>query len=92
MFASYVKELHRPYASRDVVSFLVSMTDFIHSCHFTISTSAGQVRFVMLVTYTERGVPLSCTEFEKEYPYVLTSSKSDRLVAKHLLVGHLHKV
>jgi len=62
MLSSYVKACHRyPLI---VVSFLEASRGFIHSCHFVIQvTSVIEVIFLMLVTYTENGVRLSCSEF-----------------------------
>jgi len=63
MLSSYVKACHRyPLI---VVSFLETSRGLIHSCHFVIQVgSVNSVIFLMLVTYTENGVRLSCSEFK----------------------------
>ena len=86
LFSSYVEARH-PYPDI-VVSSLEPVKELIHSCHFVISaTSSIQVT---IVTYTEHGVRLSCTEFMPAlYPL-----KDDQIycgAGEHLSVGGLHK-
>ena len=82
MFSAFVQA---QYGHPDVaVSFLEPSTEFIHSCHFVIrAMSVGWGTFAMLLTYTQRGVRLSCTKFEG-----ITLLDTDHLVETHLQVGH----
>jgi len=59
MFSSYVETHHR--FPDIVVSFLEKSSGLIHSCHFVLQ---DVLVFMMLVTYTEGGLRLSCAEFE----------------------------
>ena len=89
MFSSYVKA-HHQYPDI-VVSFLEPSAELFHSCHFAIrAVSTVWMTFVMLVTYTNSGVRLTCSEFEDllwpDYSF-LKNTKS--LVDEHLRVGYL---
>ncbi|SRR5260221_14295973 len=91
MFSSYVKARHR--YSDIVVSFLEPSAELIHSCHFTIRTwSTVKMTFVMLVTYTESGIRLSCSEFESlmwpQTPDDVFEYYIGVLVGQHLWVSY----
>ena len=63
MFSFYVKAQHQSPAI--IVSYLEQSSRLIHSCHFVLKdTSLPWVICVMLVTYTEYGDRLSCSESE----------------------------
>ena len=91
MFSSYVKARHR-YPDI-VVSFLEPSAELIHSCHFAIrALSTVSMTFVMLVTYTESGIRLSCSEFESlnwpQTPDDVFEYYIGILVEQHLRVGY----
>ena|SRR5260221_14405502 len=89
MFSSYVKAHHRfPHI---VVSFLEKRSGLIHSCHFVLQdVSFIAVVFVMLVTYTEDGLRLSCAEFEGFLSiHFVQETRSSYLVEKHFEVSYL---
>jgi hypothetical protein len=89
MFSSYVKA-HRRYPDI-VISFLERSAELIHSCHFAIrATPTVWMTFVMLVTYTESGVRLSCSEFEGlVWPAHSFRENINSLVDEHLRVSYL---
>ena len=77
-----------------VVSLLEQSSGLIHSCHFILHVAAPTIRMtsLMLLTYTECGIRLSCSEFEN---LELLSSdtgrekRDGRLVEEHFKVGYL---
>ena len=88
MFSSYVKA-HRRYPDI-VISFLDAGTELIHSCHFAIQVGVlTSVTFVMLVTYTEHGERLSCSQFADPLFFhdLSLRMKLRSLVAQHCQVG-----
>ena len=89
MFSSYVKA-HNRFPSI-VVSFQEQSSGFIHSCHFVLEgVPAFSVTFIMLVTYTENGVRLSCTEFEGHTTLRLVQeSRINYLMEEHFRVSYL---
>ena len=93
MFSSYVKVHHRSPAI--VVSHLERKSGLIHSCHFVLKNmSLSGMTFVMLVTYTDYGVRLSCSKFERpislqdDHSQETGVSPLDVLVQKHFRVGY----
>ena len=70
-----------------VVSFLEQSSGLIHSCHFVIQAAPViSMTSVMLLTYTECGIRLSCSEFEN----LKFSNEDERLrglVEEHFTVG-----
>ena len=91
MFSSYVKAHYR-YPDI-VVSFLELSADHIHSCHFTLrAASTVRMTFVLLLTYTQSGVRLSCSEFEDlGWPDDSFRENIRCLVDEHLRVGCFHE-
>ena len=92
MFSSYVKACHRSPAI--VVSYLEQSSGFIHSCHFVLKDmSLDWVIEVLLVTYSETGVRLSCSEFEGRRIVFLNGTYLQngisRFVEQHFRVGYL---
>ena len=87
LFSSHVEACH-PYPDI-VVSSLEPVKELIHSCHFVISaTSSIQVT---IITYTEHGVRLPCTEFMPAL-YPLSDDQIYCAARKHISVGGLlHK-
>jgi hypothetical protein len=77
MLSSYLRMHQYPNV---VVSFLKESAGLIHSCHFVIQRV--KVTFMMLVTYTEHGVRLSCTKTEN------IRNDTAWLVQKHYQVGY----
>jgi len=95
MFSSYLKMKYR--YPNIVHSFLEQGSRLIHSCHLVLEDMAGQsgtpdiwMTFVMLLTYTERGVRLSCSEFKTLKLLRYDSVQNNRvrgLVEEHFRVG-----
>jgi len=90
MFSSYIKA-HR----RTVHSFLEQSSGLVHSCHFVLEhVSVFWVTLMMLVTYTESGVRLSCSEFEGQI-LLDDSYREDAVrgsVEEHFRVRYFHEV
>ena len=81
MFSSCIKAAYSYPDS--VFSFLDSTEELHHSCHFVMHTAVRvRVKFVLLVTYTGRGIRLLCTEFR--YAHTLNEPEGVfSWVAKH---------
>lgn len=94
MFSAYVKAHHR--YPKIVVSFLESNNGLLHSCHTILEAVSVEVWVisVMLVTYTEYGVRLSCSQFEGFIPIHRHPLRGTimSLVDEHRRVGFFHKV
>jgi len=94
MFSSYVK-IHHQF-SNIVVSFVEKNSGLIHSCHFAFQDVSFvppfSVVFLLLVTYTEDGLRLSCSEFGDLQPIrFVQESRVHHLVEKHFQVSYLSR-
>ena len=92
MLSSYVKVHHRIPAIFDSYLERNEESRLIHSCHLAIK-DVDSMAFVMLVTYTEYGVRLSCSRFEslisRRYPG--WERKIRTFVNEHLRVGYFSR-
>lgn len=92
MISSYLNMCHQ-YPDI-VVSFLKLTSPLIHSCHFVIrklplaNWVINVVTLVMLMTYTEHGVRLSCSAFERLDGFSL-QLESRSMMEGHYQVGYL---
>jgi hypothetical protein len=83
MFCSYVKERCR-YSN--IVSFLKPGDGLLHSCHFVIRPASCSWS-VMLVTWTNDGVRLSCSIFEHITWDSSMRENIESLFREHIQVG-----